>query len=293
MPNGTIKFFNAAKKFGFVTPDEGDKDVFVPVASVVAAGLSALTAGQRVSFDTEPDGKGPKAVNLVLIDTPAPPSAMKTPAPAVREQRRAPHYTFYHDASCDRSRSVLAALRDAGVDLREVDYVTTPPGREELKRLSMILQEGSGSLVRRYDPLFHDLRLDDRFISQNEFWDGIVENPTLINGPVLANAKSAVIFSSDNALKQFLAAAFPGHVHAAAEKKAAVPVAPQLTDAEPEAAEEDNESDTASAELAKPKARTSKAAPKAEKAKATPAAKKTVKKAAPTAAKKTGTSKKK
>ena len=232
MPNGTIKFFNAAKKFGFVTPDDGGKDVFVPVASVAAAGISALKAGQRVSFETAPDGKGPKAVNLALIEgpTPAPPAAM-APKPVSREERR-PQFTFYHDPGCDRSCAVLDELRAAGLEMREVDYVATPPGREELIRLSMLLQDGDGSLVRKYDPLFHDLRLDDRFISQNEFWDGIVENPTLINGPIIATANSASLFRSDDAVKQFLASVFSGRRHTTVEKKSAAEfAAPPATEA--------------------------------------------------------------
>ncbi|HTT98187.1 MAG TPA: ArsC/Spx/MgsR family protein [Rhizomicrobium sp.] len=211
---------------------------------------------------------------------------MKEQAPVVREQRR-PHFTFYHDASCDRSRHVLEELRDAGVELREVDYVAAPPGREELKRLSMLLQDGSGSLVRRYDPLFHDLRLDDRFISQNEFWDGIVENPTLINGPVLANAKSAVIFSSDNALKQFLAVTFPDRI---VEKKV---IASPKIEAEPATADVP-ESAEAVSDAPKAKAeKKPKAAPKAERKATAPAPRKVAKKAAPSATKKTSGAKKK
>lgn len=65
---GTVKFFNHAKGFGFITPDGGDKDVFVHISAVQASGLPGLDDGQQVSFDTEPDkrGKGPKAVNLTL-----------------------------------------------------------------------------------------------------------------------------------------------------------------------------------------------------------------------------------
>lgn len=291
MPNGTIKFFNAAKKFGFVTPDDGRKDVFVPVASVAAAGLSALKAGQRVSFETAPDGKGPKAVNLVLIEGPPPPLPPASDvAKAVSREERAPKFTFYHDAACDRSRKVMDDLRAAGLEMREIDYVTTPPGREELKRLSMLLQDGDGSLVRRYDPLFHDLRLDDRFISQNEFWDGIAENPTLINGPLIATANSVRICRTEAAAKQFLATVFPGRAHAGAEKKAvaefaASPMA-KAGAAKPAAANEesDDQPEPASAESAAPKiaakaTRKVTAAPKAErKIKAEPAAKKTVKK---------------
>jgi CspA family cold shock protein len=63
---GTVKFFNHAKGFGFITPDDGQKDVFVHISAVQASGLPGLEDGQKVTFDTEPDkrGKGPKAVNL-------------------------------------------------------------------------------------------------------------------------------------------------------------------------------------------------------------------------------------
>ena len=63
---GTVKFFNQSKGFGFITPDEGGKDVFVHVTAVEQSGIGSLDEGMRVSFDTEPDkrGKGPKAVNL-------------------------------------------------------------------------------------------------------------------------------------------------------------------------------------------------------------------------------------
>ena len=68
MTTGTVKFFNTSKGFGFITPDDGGKDVFVHITAVQACGLDTLTDGQRVTFDTEPDqrGKGPKAVNLKL-----------------------------------------------------------------------------------------------------------------------------------------------------------------------------------------------------------------------------------
>ncbi|MCB1383666.1 MAG: cold-shock protein [Notoacmeibacter sp.] len=64
---GTVKFFNTEKGYGFITPDDGAKDVFVHISAVQASGLQTLGEGQKVAFDVEPDkrGKGPKAVNLV------------------------------------------------------------------------------------------------------------------------------------------------------------------------------------------------------------------------------------
>jgi CspA family cold shock protein len=63
---GTVKFFNNAKGFGFITPDEGGKDVFVHATAVEASNIPAIGEGDRVSFDLEDDprGRGEKAVRL-------------------------------------------------------------------------------------------------------------------------------------------------------------------------------------------------------------------------------------
>lgn len=65
---GTVKFFNQSKGFGFITPDQGGKDVFVHITAVEQAGIGTIGEGTRLSFETEPDkgGKGPKAVDLQL-----------------------------------------------------------------------------------------------------------------------------------------------------------------------------------------------------------------------------------
>ncbi len=66
--SGTVKFFNQAKGYGFITPDDGPNDIFVHISAVQASGLAGLEDGQKVTFETEPDkrGKGPKAVNLAV-----------------------------------------------------------------------------------------------------------------------------------------------------------------------------------------------------------------------------------
>jgi cold shock protein len=66
MTTGTVKFFNANKGFGFISPEGGAKDVFVHASALEAAGIRSLSEGQRVTFDIQPDAKGPKAVNLKL-----------------------------------------------------------------------------------------------------------------------------------------------------------------------------------------------------------------------------------
>jgi len=67
MPNGTVKFFNTTKGFGFIAPEGGGKDVFVHATAVEAAGLRSLSEGQKVSFDIQPDARGSKATNLKAV----------------------------------------------------------------------------------------------------------------------------------------------------------------------------------------------------------------------------------
>ena len=57
MPNGTVKWFNTAKGFGFIQPDSGGADVFVHISAVERSGLSTLNEGQKVSFEEERDPK--------------------------------------------------------------------------------------------------------------------------------------------------------------------------------------------------------------------------------------------
>ena len=66
MATGTVKWFNETKGFGFITPEDGSKDVFVHFSAIASEGFRTLAEGQQVTFDVEDGPKGPQAVNVTI-----------------------------------------------------------------------------------------------------------------------------------------------------------------------------------------------------------------------------------
>ncbi len=69
MVNGTVKWFNPTKGFGFIEPEDGSKDAFVHISAVERAGMSSLSEGQKISYELQPGQNGKSsAENLSVID---------------------------------------------------------------------------------------------------------------------------------------------------------------------------------------------------------------------------------
>jgi CspA family cold shock protein len=67
MTTGTVKWFNDSKGFGFITPEDGGKDVFVHFSSIQGGGFKSLAEGQQVEFEITDGQKGPQATNVVPV----------------------------------------------------------------------------------------------------------------------------------------------------------------------------------------------------------------------------------
>jgi CspA family cold shock protein len=67
MATGTVKWFSDEKGFGFITPDDGGRDLFVHFSGITGDGYRSLGEGVKVSYEEEAGPKGPKAVNVVKI----------------------------------------------------------------------------------------------------------------------------------------------------------------------------------------------------------------------------------
>ncbi|KAF7007283.1 hypothetical protein CFC21_022231 [Triticum aestivum] len=65
---GVVKWFNETKGFGFITPDDGSKDVFVHFTAIQSHGFKTLAEGQRVEFEIQDGQKGPSAVNVKPLE---------------------------------------------------------------------------------------------------------------------------------------------------------------------------------------------------------------------------------
>ena len=113
--------------------------------------------------------------------------------------------TIYHNPGCGTSRNALAAIRAAGHEPRIIEYLKTPPTREELKSLIARMNLTVRDLLRKKETLFHELRLDDRDVCEDEILDAMIENPILINRPIVVTEHGARLCRPSETVKELLA----------------------------------------------------------------------------------------
>lgn len=113
--------------------------------------------------------------------------------------------TIYHNPSCGTSRNCLAVIRAAGHEPHIIEYLNTPPTRDELKSLIARMNLTVRDVVRKREPLFLELRLNEPDVGEDELLDAMVENPTLINRPIVVTERGVRLCRPSDTVKELLA----------------------------------------------------------------------------------------
>ncbi|MFL6675260.1 MAG: arsenate reductase (glutaredoxin) [Massilia sp.] len=97
--------------------------------------------------------------------------------------------TIYHNGRCGTSRNTLAAIREAGIEPNVVDYLATPPSREQLRQLIAAAGLTVREAMRTKEAVYAELKLDDPGLSDQALLDAMVAHPILINRPFVVTPK--------------------------------------------------------------------------------------------------------
>ena len=101
--------------------------------------------------------------------------------------------TIYHNTRCSKSRQTLQLIRDAGVEPSVVEYLKTPPTSVELSSILEKLKLEPTELMRRKEAVFSELQLATAELTRDELIAVMVENPVLIERPIVVKGSAAVI----------------------------------------------------------------------------------------------------
>ncbi len=101
--------------------------------------------------------------------------------------------TIYHNPRCSKSRQTLALLQEKGIEPEIIEYLKTPPDADTLKKLLKLLDMQPRDLMRKKEAPYKALSLADESLSDDDLIRAMVENPILIERPiVVANGKAAI-----------------------------------------------------------------------------------------------------
>ena len=97
--------------------------------------------------------------------------------------------TIFHNPACGTSRNVLAMIRQSGVEPEIIEYLKTPPTREQLVALLIAMEMSPRDLMRRKGTPYAELGLDDEALSDAQLLDAMLEHPILIERPIVVTEK--------------------------------------------------------------------------------------------------------
>jgi arsenate reductase len=115
--------------------------------------------------------------------------------------------TIYHNPSCGTSRKVLGMIRDAGEEPRVIEYLKTPPTRDELTDLLRRVAIGPRALLRRKGTPYDELGLDDPKWTDEELIDFMMEHPILIQRPIVVTDQAVRLCRPPETVLEILAKA--------------------------------------------------------------------------------------
>ncbi|MGV2101414.1 arsenate reductase (glutaredoxin) [Rhizobium sp. 21-4511-3d] len=98
---------------------------------------------------------------------------------------------IYHNPACGTSRNTLAMIRQSGEEPDVIEYLKTPPSREELIALIASMAISARDLLREKGTPYHELGLDNPVLSDDELVDAMIAHPILINRPIVVTEKGA------------------------------------------------------------------------------------------------------
>jgi arsenate reductase len=112
--------------------------------------------------------------------------------------------TIYHNPRCSKSRGTLAILEEAGAGANVVEYLNTPPSREELVDILAMLDMRPRELMRKGEAEYKDNGLDDESLSDDDLIDAMIRIPKLIERPIVINNGKAIIGRPPETVKTIL-----------------------------------------------------------------------------------------
>ncbi|OHY29793.1 arsenate reductase (glutaredoxin) [Streptococcus parauberis] len=117
--------------------------------------------------------------------------------------------TIYHNPNCGTSRNVLAIIRHAGIEPQVIEYLQNPPSREKLLDLVAAMGISFQELVRKNVPEYNQHGLDKEAVTEDEILDAMMEDPILINRPIVVTRKGTKLCRPSEALLEILPVPLP------------------------------------------------------------------------------------
>lgn len=112
--------------------------------------------------------------------------------------------TIYQKPTCTTCREVYSVLKESGVDFESVNYYLTPIPKTKLKELLRKMGIGASELLRKKEPIYKELKLEGKQLSEDEWMDVLVKNPDLIQRPIVEKGAKAILARPAERIKEIL-----------------------------------------------------------------------------------------